>query len=217
MNHVVVFGGSGLVGAEVLHQLIKLSEVTHIATVTRRELSVKNNKLLPIISDLESVDDLTQKLKSFAPKIGFCCLGSTLKKAGSKKAFAHIDHDLILNAARASYEAGARSFGLISSSGANANSPFFYLKVKGSIENDLQKIGFDKLVILRPGLLLGKRSESRPLEAITIKLSPFFSPLFRGPLKKYRPSTSEAVARKLIHLTINAGDGVQVVETQDIH
>jgi uncharacterized protein YbjT (DUF2867 family) len=150
------------------------------------------------------------------PEAAFCSLGTTMKKAGSKEAFFQVDHTLIFNVAKASYLAGVKSFGIVSSSGANIQSGFYYLKVKGQMEKALISLGFSRLVIVRPGVLLGERAESRTLESLSQSLAPLMSKLLIGPLKKYRPIKASTVASALVRHTITKGSKVQIIESQNI-
>ena len=214
--NIILFGATGLVGNEVRKFLHSHHSHHKIGLVVRKKLKDINPGEVEILSDLTSHEDLKNRLMDLRPEVAFCCLGTTMKKAGSKHAFYHVDHELILNCAKAAYLAGAKSFGVISSSGADARSDFYYLKVKGETEKDLMGLGFAQLVILRPGLLLGKRSESRTLEKLFISLAPFYSKLMKGPLRKFRPIEASSVASCLVRLTTSKGKKVQILESHNI-
>jgi nucleoside-diphosphate-sugar epimerase len=213
MEKILIFGASGLVGHEVVNILSSQYPQLTPITITRKKFD--SPKGLNLISDLTSFNELTQLISEHRPQYALCALGTTMKTAGSKEAFFRVDHDFIMNAARASLSAGVTSFGVISAMGADPQSSFFYLKVKGQTEKDLRSLGFKNLTILRPGLLLGKRTESRPLESLSIKLAPYLSALFKGPLKKHRPIEAKIVASSLLKETLN-GQGINIIENQDI-
>ena len=214
--NIVLFGSTGLVGDEVRKKIATLFPAHQVILVVRKKLNDLGAHETQIISDLVSHDELKNKLMGLKPEAAFCCIGTTMKKAGSKEAFFQVDHTLIFNAAKASYLAGVKSFGLISSSGASAKSSIYYLKVKGQMEKALISLGFSRLVILRPGLLLGERSESRPMEALSQNLAPVMNKFMIGPLKKYRPINANTVAEALVRHTITKGEKVQIIENQNI-
>jgi uncharacterized protein YbjT (DUF2867 family) len=195
---IALFGATGLVGQEVLKLLQSRDSVSQIIVIGRSCPSVNMNKVIFLGNDLNSVELMTELLLSYPIEAGICCLGTTMKKAGNRAAFYQVDHDYILNCAKASYDAGARIFGLVSSVGANPHSPNFYLQVKGKTEEHLTQLGFKKLVIQRPGPLLGERKEFRLGERLLTFLSPILIALLQGRLKKYRPVTAHSVATDLV-------------------
>jgi uncharacterized protein YbjT (DUF2867 family) len=214
--NAIVFGGTGLVGNEVIKLLSSNPNLDKIGLVSRRQIVTPNPKCNLILSDLNDVAVLSNSILALKPAFAICCLGTTIKKAGSKEALYHVDHDLVLNAAEACYKADVKTFAIVSSIGAKADSSIFYLSMKGKTENDLKKIGFQKLIILRPGVLLGTREESRPLEALAQKLAPMISSLMIGPLKKYKPVAASKVASTLIEEALKAGSGTRILESFEI-
>ncbi len=131
----------------------------------------------------------------------FCCLGTTIKAAGSKAAFERVDYHMVVDFARATHAAGARRCFVVSSLSADPRSPIYYSRVKGRAEQALHEVGFDSLHIVRPSLLLGQRGEHRPGEALAQRVAPLIGPLMRGGLAKYRPVEARDVARALQSLS----------------
>lgn len=202
----VVFGSSGAVGSRLLRQLCTDAPEhwSLVHAIVRRPLISSIAELSDnvsagtlkesIVEDFGSVDALSSAVSQVSPDVVFCCLGSTIKKAGSKTEFYKQDHDAIVNVARASRNCpSVRLFSLVSSAGANASSFFFYMKVKGEVERDVSEMGFERTVIWRPGMLThANRSESRPAEKIFEKLVlPWTSWMMRG---KNEPNPVENVA-----------------------
>lgn len=208
----VVFGATGLVGQEVLRLLIENRNIVKIHVVGRRSVEVESTKIELHLSDLENPKQILNVPADFA----LCCLGTTMAQAKSQKAFYHVDHDLVLNAARACVSADIQVFGFVSSLGANSKALSYYLKVKAHTEEDLKRLKFEKLVILRPGLLLGNRQEKRPLENFFKKIAPYLSPFFIGPLKRYRFVAARTVAQSLIENTLISEAGTVIVENEKI-
>lgn len=205
----IVLGATGLVGTQLLELLSMDSNFSKALCPVRRtperlihkmqtnrlhENSLKNNQF----TDKYKVE-LLKDLALFDPKdtVVICCLGTTIKKAKSKSAFRAVDHDLVLEFAKFFANWGAKQFMIVSASGANNKSSFFYNQVKGETEDALSLLGFQKLVILRPSLLLGKRQEFRLGEKLMGLLSPLFSVLLIGSLKKYKPIQARQVAKAL--------------------
>ena len=215
--NVVLFGATGLVGNEVLNRLQTDEAVTRIDLFSRRSLENLSDKVFTHVCDLTSVDEIASFLKESPPDLALCCLGTTLAKAGSKEAFYQVDHDLILNAAKACQKVGVKSFGVVSSLGANTGSRNFYLRVKGETERDLKTLGFEKLVIIRPSVLVGKRKENRFFEKILVKASPLLNPLFVGSLRKYRFVSATDVAACLVWQAFqDQKKGCVVIENEEI-
>ncbi|HCY00506.1 MAG TPA: hypothetical protein DG754_10235, partial [Bacteroidales bacterium] len=142
----------------------------------------------------------------------YCCLGTTIKKAGSKEAFLEVDLELVVDFANKAKEAGVKRFAVVSSIGANAKSKNFYLNTKGKVEEQLKAIGFKRLVIVQPSLLLGKRNEKRFGEDMGKVLYSVFKFIFIGPLKKYRGIQALDVAKAMIVLA-EQGMGTITVES----
>jgi uncharacterized protein YbjT (DUF2867 family) len=155
-------------------------------------------------------------IAQIAPDVAISCLGTTIKTAGSKAAFAAVDLDLVIAFAAAAKAAGAKHMIAISSVGASANAANFYLSTKGKAEAALSALGFDRLDIIRPGLLRGNREESRTGEVLGIMLSPFTDALMHGPLRRYRSIDSAVVAKTIANLAMTDGQGTFIHENDAI-
>lgn len=151
------------------------------------------------------------------PAVFISCLGTTIRQAGSQAAFRAVDHDLLLACARAAREAGTRHMISVSSVGASANSRNFYLRTKGEVEDGLRALGFDRLDLLRPGLLMGRRAGPPRLgEGLAMIAAPLTDALMPGPLRRYRSIPAETVAKAIVALTGAGQPGVQSHENDAI-
>lgn len=203
----LVAGATGLVGNLLVQRLLDSGAYDRIKLLTRRALSIDDSRVENIISDYSDLDTLGSKLK--ADDV-FCCLGTTLKKAGSRAAFEKVDYQMVVDLARASHVAGAKQFMVISAAGTAEHSPSFYSRVKAHMERDVSAVGFDAVHIVRPALLIGAREERRPAEHISQMLMPLFNPLLLGSLKKYRSARGEDVADALLQLARRETRGVHI-------
>lgn len=203
----LVAGYTGLVGRHLLAQLLAGGTYAHIKTVGRRAPPAEDARVEALVTELGDLAGMRGRL---AAEDVFCCLGTTLRAAGSRAAFRQVDFDMVVDLARTARAAGARRFFLVSALGANANSRVFYNRVKGRVEAAVRAVGYETLHIVRPSLLLGKRDESRPGEDLGQKLLPVLAPLMLGPLAAYRPVLAEDVARALVALAARDQPGVTI-------
>ena len=212
-GRIVIAGGTGLVGKQVVAELAGLDvSETHMLC---RDLAV--TPPLGIKHHVASPDNWPDIVRELKPEIAICTLGTTMKVAGSKAAFRAVDYDLVLAFATAARKAGAQQFICVSSVGALAGSPSFYLNTKGEVEAALRALDFDRLDILRPGLLTGgTRNEGRLGESLTSLVSPLSDLLLFGSLSKYRSSPSDRVARAIVTLALGGGYGRFIHENDSI-
>jgi uncharacterized protein YbjT (DUF2867 family) len=191
---ILVLGSTGLVGRALVAQL--------------RADHPEHTLILPTRSDLATTLDA-----SIAPDVVMCCLGTTIKQAGSERAFRDVDHHLVIRHARDMRARGAKNVIVISAVGADASSRIFYSRVKGDMEHELATLGYPSVTILRPSLLLGKRTPSRPKE-VALEL------LFRvvGPLipRAWRGVHDHQVAHAMIDAMHNPRPGVRVITNAEI-
>lgn len=192
----VILGSTGLVGSSLAKQIQKEDSIQEVVLFNRRPSGIGGAKIKERIVDFENIPSFADQIEG---DYLFCCLGTTIKKAGSKEAFRKVDYELPLEFAREFSAKKHVGFVLVSAKGANEKSPFFYNQVKGELERALKNLPLNKLVIVRPSLLLGNRSEKRPGEALAQKLSPLYSPFLP---KKLRPVKAQDVARELINLSL---------------
>lgn len=203
----VVAGGTGLVGRHLLTQLLDDSRYERVIAVGRRSPALTHARLETVKSDLTDLGKIGSKL---AADDAYCCLGTTLRAAGSKAAFEAVDYHMVVNFARAAQVSGARRRFMVSALSANPKSPIYYSRVKGRAEQALRETGFDTLHIVQPSLLMGERSEKRLGEGLAQKLAPVFNPLLMGRLAKYRAIRADAVASALLELSRRKDRGVFV-------
>lgn len=223
-SDVMLLGATGLVGRLALPLLLERAETEGfvVHAPTRRSLDLQHQHLRPIHGDLESEQGLALvdrvlaedgvRLEAFV-----CALGSTLKQAGSEAAFAAVDRDLVLKLALIAHRHGARQAVVVSSVGADAASPSFYLRVKGEMEAGILALGFERADFLHPGLLLGPRGPDRRRgERIAQLLSPLYNPLLLGPLRRFRAIRAESVATAMAALVGRQGAGVMMLTNPSI-
>jgi uncharacterized protein YbjT (DUF2867 family) len=207
----LVAGATGLVGGHLLDALLESAAYAEVLSLGRRPLPRQHPKLSQRTVDFARLEG------EALPRVddAFCCLGTTIKKAGSQEAFRAVDHDAVLAFARAAKRAGASRFLVVTAMGADASSRFFYNRVKGEVEAHLGEVGFASLVVARPSLLLGERADRRAGEGAAILLSRALRPLLR-PLPG-RPIEAATVARALLALAQASPAGTRLVSNGELH
>ncbi|MFO7924119.1 MAG: NAD(P)H-binding protein [Bacteroidales bacterium] len=208
----ILFGATGLTGAHVLQKLVRNERYEKVIVFTRSEPDLKNDKIEIINTDLEKIGDYANKISGDDV---FCCLGTTIKKAGSKENFRKVDFEFPVNIARIASNNNVPNFLIISSVGADPKSSNFYLRTKGETEKAVQEFSFKKVVILRPSMLLGKRKEFRFLEEAGRLIMIPVGFLLRGRLKKYRAIESERVAEAMVKFA-NITTSKKIFESHEI-
>ncbi len=209
----LLLGATGLVGGHVLDQLLAHPAYRRVTVLGRRPLARMDPKLDQRTADF---DRLHEHAISFAVDDVFCCLGTTIKTAGSQEAFRRVDHGYVVEAARLAAEHGARRYLLVTAAGANARSRIFYNRVKGQAEDAVRALPLEGVVILRPSLLMGDREEERPMESLAQRVMPALDRAMVGPLRRYRPVEAATVARAMVRLAREQPRGVRVVESDEI-
>jgi uncharacterized protein YbjT (DUF2867 family) len=209
---LLMAGATGLVGREVVTLAVASPRVSGVTALVRRPLAQSGTALHAVVSDMTTLDTHAALPCSHA----LCALGTTIRKAGSQAAFRAVDFDTIVAFGRLARRSGATRFGLVSSVGASAASANFYLRVKGEAEDALGRLGFEGLYILRPGLLLGARTESRPSESAFRAVGPALNVLLPGPLRKYRSIHARDVAAGLLGSVLDGPPGTHILHYDEI-
>lgn len=192
----LVFGSTGFIGSRVLQLLRDDDRYSQVKIYNRRPSGMDGGKVVEIITDYSDLPALMKK-KDIHDAHVYCTIGTTIKKAGSREAFRNIDYGIPLAVANAAGEK-AEQFMIITSMGAWADSPNHYLKTKGEVEEDLEKILGDRVHFFRPSILMGKRDEFRGPEEVGKIIMKVIGPLFMGPLKKFKGIDGEVVAAGMI-------------------
>jgi uncharacterized protein YbjT (DUF2867 family) len=208
MKTAIVLGATGLIGKKVTEHLLKNDTYSTVIILVRKPLNINHPKLKQHIFNYDAIDNTLLKGDDL-----FCCLGTTIKTAGSKEAFRKVDLDYVVNVAKASKGNGINHFAVVSAMGANKNSTVFYNQIKGEMEESIKAIGFNSTYIIRPSLLLGDRKEFRFGELIgkffMITLS-FLIP------KKYRAIYDVQVAIAMIHFMSHNEHGFFIKENDEL-
>ncbi|XP_064283502.1 oxidoreductase HTATIP2 [Passer domesticus] len=209
-----VLGASGETGRVLLRELLARRAFARVTLIGRRRLSLGEAAAAAVEQAVVDFERLGEHAAAFqGHDVGFCCLGTTRAKAGAD-GFVRVDRDYVAQAAELARAGGCKHFVLQSSRGANPQSRFLYLRVKGEVENLVQAVGFDHCTILRPAVLLCKRQESRPMEWIAQQ--------FLGAVARLFPTAYsvpvEMVARAMVACVLQPGEGkVKVLENRAIH
>lgn len=207
----VLIGSTGLVGSELLRQLMNDEDVTKVRILVRRPVADTHPKLEIELIDFEDVLQFKNAIGS--GDVIFSCVGTTNKKVqGDEAAYRKVDFDIPVNAAKFGKEAGFEKFLMISSVGANAKSNNFYLRLKGEVEEAVEQTAMSAIAIFRPGFLMGNRREKRTGESVMKFLSKIFSFVFIGPLKKYRSVSAHDLAAAMINVSKKDWKEVRIIE-----
>ncbi|XP_005807572.1 oxidoreductase HTATIP2 [Xiphophorus maculatus] len=208
-----ILGASGETGKVLLQELLERNIFSKITLIGRRQLSFEDKayeNLIQEVVDFEKLDDYAAAFKGH--DVGYCCLGTTRAKAGAD-GFVRVDHDYVLKSAELAKAGGCSQFHLESSRGADKKSSFLYLKVKGQVEAEIEALGFDRLAIYRPGVLLVDRQESRPGEWLARK---FFS-AFSAVCSNSMSISIQAVAKAMVSNTLlQPEQQAEILENKDI-
>jgi uncharacterized protein YbjT (DUF2867 family) len=203
-QHVLLAGATGLTGEHLLDRLLNEPTITRVLAPSRRPLAKHPHLENPVGDPAVFLPQLNGRVD-----IAYCCLGTTIKQAGSEEAFRAVDLDMVVAFAKRAREMGARHLIVISALGADRRSSIFYNKVKGEMEHALRAQDWPQLTICRPSLLLGERTEPRLGE----KLAGPLSRLIPG---KYHGIEACQLARAMWRLALEEQDGVRVVESDEL-
>lgn len=215
---VVIAGASGLVGNELITQLVDLTAVHSLYALVRNPLPLEHDKLYQI---QDSQLRITQWDQQHTADFGFICLGTTKKQAGSNKALESIDVDLVCQVAQTMKMIGVKRIAVVSSYGAKINSLSHYLRCKGKMEKSILNMGFERVVFVRPGPLAGHRIPARKDELVTAKILALLRPLLIGPLANMIPIDANDVATAMLYGTFkpqhSAKDNYVTMNSQEMH
>ena len=195
MKTALVFGSSGLIGEHLLNQLIKNENYNKIKIFVRSKPEINDPKIEIIKTDYSNLQNHKEDIKG---DDCFFCIGTTKKNSPDKNEYRRVELHIPKEIAKIAKANSLNSFVFVSSGYADSKSSGDYLKYKGEVEEELKRLNFPKLGIMRPSFLLGDRKEKRIGEKIGIFVFNLLSPLFLGPLKKMKPIHSEIVARSMI-------------------
>ncbi len=206
----LVIGATGATGIDLVHSLLNDNAYSAVHVFVRKEMGVKHPKLFVHMVDFENPESWAEKIQG---DVAFSCMGTTLKSAGSKEAQWKIDYTYQLDFARNAFKNGVPSFFLVSSMNAKADSTFFYMRMKGRLEKDISDLGFRRVVIVRPPMLIRKNTD-RSAEKIGLVVIRCFNAI--GLLKNMTPMETKTVARVMLHLSKEEKTGLCVYESREL-
>lgn len=205
----IIAGASGLIGRSLTQLLIKSDDYGQIIALVRKPLGIQHEKLTEQTVDFNAIEDMEDFPEGDDI---FCCLGTTMKKAGSKDAFYKVDFTYPYELAQRALKAGAMRFFLVSALGAKLNSRVFYNKVKGELEDKISFLNYRTIYIFKPSLLRGNRGESRPGESFAQAMTRIIP--FIGPWKKYRPIHADKVADSMMKVAKQEDKGCYFYQSE---
>lgn len=208
----LLIGATGLIGSSCLNALLEDDAFTEVEAWVRKPLGLIHRKLRIVLVDFPDISRIPSTDASHV----FCCLGTTIKNAGSQDAFQRVDYEYVVELAKLAQRSGAAKFLVISSLGANINASNFYLRTKGKMEEEVIKSGVPAVIILQPSMLLGKRNEFRMGELIGKALMHVFNFMLVGNMKKFRAIKASDVAKVMVKLAKEDNTGVLKIESSQI-
>ena len=209
----VLAGATGLVGGELLKQLLASPGYSEVVVLTRKPLGLSDPKLKEHVVDFDKPESLDPLVKG---DDCFSSIGTTIARAGNQEAFYTIDFDIPYQLARSASRNGMKQFLNVGSLGADAKSPVFYLRVKGELEQSISALKFEGVHLFRPSLLLGERKEHRRGEGIAQILAPALGFLLLGPLRRYRAIKASDVARAMVSVALSTTPGIHTYESDRV-
>lgn len=206
-------GATGLIGAHLLPRLLASARYDKVLVVGRRALPQTHPKLVQIVTELDKLEDF--RLQLIADDV-FCCLGTTMRQAGSQEAFYKVDFMYVVRLAALAASNFAAQFLVVSALGADARSRVYYSQVKGEMEAAVRETSFRAIHIFRPSLLLGERAAPRLGERVAGALLALARPLLVGPLRAYRAVPAATVAATMLRAAEDDSGGVRIYEGAEI-
>lgn len=210
---IMVLGATGLTGHLVTLGLLERDEVQKVILPLRRRIEPAHPKLEQHVLDFDRLADYPDLC---AVDGLICCLGTTIKKAGSRDNFRKVDYEYALTGARLAREQGAETMILMSAIGASSSSPVFYNRVKGELEEAVMALDYPHLSIYHPSLLLGERTEHRTAESLGMAVMPAVNRLLAGPLSRYRGIEASTVAEAMVNEVVARTGKDQAVSPMDV-
>ena len=214
-KRAIVAGATGLVGNFCLRELLQDARYGQVLVVARKLLELKHPKLKQLVVDFDFLEKFSKQLK--ADDV-FCALGTILKKTPTQEAYRKVDFEYVFKLARITAGNRAEKFLVVSSMGADADSPVFYSRLKGEMEEAVSALNFKAVHIFRPSFIMGEkeRRERRPTERILEIVLKSLLFLFVGPLQKYRPIPARVIAGAMVKTAQTDLVGVHVWESNQI-
>jgi uncharacterized protein YbjT (DUF2867 family) len=200
MKKAIVIGSTGMIGLELVHQLLRHDHYESVTTLSRRSTGISHPKLQEHLIDFDKPETWTSFVQG---DVLFSTLGTTQAKEGSKEGEYKVDYVYQLTVAEAAVKNGVPAYVLVSSAGANPKALSFYMKTKGQLDEKVNTLPFKSTVIMRPGQLDGERLEKRSAEKIGLKIMYGINKL--GILRKIKPIHSSQLAKAMITVAGNEG------------
>lgn len=213
MKIALIAGATGLVGQALLQQLLQSDQYSKVVALVRRPSLDKHPKLEEAVINFE---DLGSYESTHNVDDVFCCLGTTIKTAGSQEAFRKVDFTYVDKLAKWAEEKHCQQFAVISSVGASSTTSNFYLRTKGEMEAAVSALNIPSIHIFRPSLLLGQRHEFRLGEKVSEIMMRLFNPLMKGRLRRYKAIEASDVAMAMYNKAQNPLDGVIIYEGAEV-
>jgi uncharacterized protein YbjT (DUF2867 family) len=207
-------GASGLVGSRCLKRLLDEPAYARVITLSRRPLPHDDARLEQHVVEFDRLGRVEFEFPRATDV--FCCLGTTMKQAGSEAAFRQVDFTYVVSLASLALGAGAKQFLLVSALGASPKSRIFYNRVKGETETAVAALPFVARQMFRPSILLGERRERRTAESLGARVMQGTAFAMVGPLRKYRPIAAATVAEAMVRVALRGPRGVNVYESDEI-
>lgn len=207
---ILILGATGVTGTAVLERALRDARITQVIAPTRRSLPAHPKLLNPVAS---SLDLLLPGAAAWTVDTVICAMGTTIRKAGSKAAFRHVDYELPIAFSERVHANGAQAIALVSSPGASLSIPLFYCRTKGEVERDIKQIGFGSVTLVRPGMIGGEREEFRLAERIVMPVASLLRPLLPRGL---RVNPVGNIARVLVESVLERRPGVRLVTSREM-
>lgn len=210
----IIVGASGLIGSNLVNILLEAPQYAEVLVLVRKELPVQHKKLIQLIIDFDELDKHADAINGHAV---FSCLGTTKNQTPDEGQYRKIDYDYPLQLAQLAKQNGVEQFHVVTAIGANKNSSTFYLKLKGELEDELQKLSLKTLYIYQPSMLIGERERSLWLEKMATGIFKVIDPLLIGRLKKYRSIKGSTVAHAMFKKSLESATGTFIYTSDKIH
>ena len=213
MQSSLIIGATGFVGSYLVQEILNSPTFDSVTALVRKPTFTTHPKLKEIIFDFRD----ETAIESLEPvNHVFCCLGTTIKTAGSKEAFRFVDYELPLRFAKWAESTQAESFSIVTAIGANSDSSIFYNQVKGNVEDEIKTLNIPTIQIFQPSLIMGPRKEFRLGELIGKGIMAILNPLMIGPGKKYRGIHAQTIAKGIVHHLEKSNPGITIFESDKI-